>query len=78
MPAAPVLVGFHCPLCSSPQQASLLVVSRAGLHACTACGRKLKAADVSRALHTPPPIRAPRAPGLDQALPGARTRPLLR
>ena len=74
MPASPVLVGFFCPLCRAAQQVSLLTVSRAGMHACTGCNRKLKAADVSRALHSPPPIVSSRAPGMEQSLPGARTR----
>ena len=73
MPAAPVLVGFHCPLCRAPQQVGLIALSRAGLHQCTACSRKLKAADVSRAIHSPPPIDAARAPGLD-AGPGSQFR----
>lgn len=75
MPASsPVLVGFHCPLCHARQEVGLVALSRAGVHTCTGCGRKLKAADVSRAIHAPPPIQAPRAIGLDQPLPGARTR----
>lgn len=75
-PMAPtvVQVQFSCPLCAAPQQTQLIALSRAGFHTCSACGRKLKAAQVSHAIHAGPPIRAPRAPPTHDTLPGVRTR----
>lgn len=67
-PAQPVLVKFHCPLCGEPQHVGLLAVSRAGFATCTVCGRKLKAAQVSQAIHSGPPIKASRAPGMPESL----------
>jgi hypothetical protein len=68
MPAQPVLVKFHCPLCSAPQEVGLLAVSRAGFATCSGCGRKLKAAQVSQAIHSAPPMKASRAPGMPENL----------
>lgn len=74
MPAAPVAVAFACPACMAPQEVGLIALSRAGFHRCTGCSRSLKAAVVSQAIHSGPPIRAPRAPIRYDDLPGSRTR----
>lgn len=71
---APVLVSFACPVCTASQQVGLIALSRAGFHRCTACHKQLKAAQVSQAIHSGPPIRALRAPTRIEALPGSRTR----
>ncbi|HEV8360491.1 MAG TPA: hypothetical protein VGR28_08570 [Candidatus Thermoplasmatota archaeon] len=76
MPSNAVLVNFACPMCTAPQQVGLIALSRAGFHACSACGRRLKPAQVSQALHQGPPVRALRAPGFDSPVPGTRTRVL--
>jgi hypothetical protein len=70
----PVQVTFACPICAAPQQVGLIALSRAGFMNCSMCNRKLKAAQVSQAIHSGPPIRALRAPGLVEALPGSKTR----
>jgi hypothetical protein len=70
----PVLISFACPYCAASQQTGLVALSRAGFHRCSGCNKPLKAALVSQAIHAGPPIRAPRAPGPVEALPGARTR----
>lgn len=74
MPPTPVQVRYFCPLCTSPQEVGLIALSRAGFVNCSSCGRKLKAAQVSQAIHSGPPIRAPRAPTRPEDLPGTRTR----
>lgn len=49
----PVLVPFLCPLCAAPNGVHLLTLSRLGSMQCAACTKKLRAADVMRALHAP-------------------------
>ena len=72
MPPTPVPVSFACPYCAASQEVGLIALSRAGFHRCTGCARSLKAAVVSQAIHTGPPIRAPRAPMRLEDLPGGR------
>ncbi|MFA5860845.1 MAG: hypothetical protein WDA16_04035 [Candidatus Thermoplasmatota archaeon] len=50
---APVLVPFLCPICAAPNAVHLVTLSRQGIMPCVACHKKLRAADVMRALHTP-------------------------
>ncbi|MBI4393503.1 MAG: hypothetical protein HY556_06875 [Euryarchaeota archaeon] len=48
----PVLVAFHCPRCIAPNSVELIALSRSGFMNCDGCGRRLKSADVMRALIT--------------------------
>lgn len=74
MPTLTAEVSFACPACTAPQQVSLILLARSGVHRCTGCSRNLKASTVSNALHAGPPIRLPRGPSVADGLPGARTR----
>lgn len=47
---------FVCPVCAAENAVELLVLSRAGGTDCVGCKRRLRSADVMRAMH------APRAP----------------
>jgi hypothetical protein len=49
----PVLVPFVCPVSAAAQAVQLLALARAGPHTCTACNKRLRAMDVSRAMHNP-------------------------
>lgn len=55
-PTRTVLVPFVCPVCAAENAVELLVLSRAGGTDCVGCKRRLRSADVMRAMH------APRAP----------------
>lgn len=50
---APVLVPFVCPICAGPNAVNLIVLSRAGGMDCAKCGKRLRSADVMRAMHSP-------------------------
>lgn len=52
-PKAPVLVPFVCPVCAAPNGVNLIALSRAGHTTCVKCEKKLRAADVMRAMHDP-------------------------
>lgn len=49
----PVLIPFVCPICAGANAIELLVLSRAGGMDCAECGKRLRAADVMRAIHSP-------------------------
>lgn len=65
---APVLIPFVCPICAGANAVELLILSRAGAVDCAECGKRLRSADVMRAIHSPReaadgerriPVRAP-------------------
>jgi len=51
----PVLIPFICPICAGSNAVELIVLSRAGGMDCTVCGKRLRSADVMRAMHSPRP-----------------------
>lgn len=50
---APVLIPFVCPICTGANAVQLIALSRAGGMNCEKCGKRLRAADVMRAMHSP-------------------------
>jgi hypothetical protein len=52
---APVLIPFICPICAGSNAIELLILSRAGGMDCAECGKRLRSADVMRAMHSPRP-----------------------
>lgn len=59
-PKAPVLIPFICPVCAGANAVELLVLSRAGGMDCVECGKRLRSADVMRAIHSPRTVMAER------------------
>lgn len=57
-PRAPVLIPFVCPICAGKNAVELLILSRAGGMDCADCGKRLRSADVMRAIHSPRPPAA--------------------
>jgi hypothetical protein len=53
VPKALVLVPFVCPICAGPNAVNLIALSRAGGVDCGKCGKRLRSADVMRAMHSP-------------------------
>lgn len=49
----PVLVPFVCPVCAAPNAVNLIALSRAGSTECASCKKRLRSADVMRAMHAP-------------------------
>lgn len=48
-----VLVPFVCPICAAPNAVNLIALSRAGSTDCASCKKRLRSADVMRAMHSP-------------------------
>lgn len=48
-----VLVPYVCPVCAAPNAVNLIALSRTGSTDCQACKKKLRSADIMRAMHSP-------------------------
>lgn len=47
------MIPFVCPICAGANAVELVTLSRAGAVDCAKCGKRLRSADVMRAIHTP-------------------------
>lgn len=50
---APVLIPFVCPICAGANAVHLISLARAGGMDCAVCSKRLRSADIMKAMHAP-------------------------